>query len=112
MYLLELKNLIESFDAEDVPSIVGEARGASLQCASGGSVQGEGGVADISEPDRDAVEAREDFWIMSGEFLYRNHVMSRENCMLEANENQFGQIGRERYYSAENKFERFRWFLE
>ena len=38
-----------------------------LQCARGDSLQEEGGVADISGADRDAMEAREAFWSMSGD---------------------------------------------
>ena len=38
------------------------------------SLQEEGGVADFSEADCDAVEAREDFWSMSWEFVYHHHV--------------------------------------
>ena len=38
----------------------------ALQCARDDSLQEEGGVADISAT---LLEAREDFWIMSGEML-------------------------------------------
>ena len=48
-----------------------------LQCARVDSLQEEGGVADISEADRDAMEAREDFWSMSGDPVYRHHVTPR-----------------------------------
>ena len=34
----------------------------------------EGGYADMSEADRDAVGAKEDIWSMSGEFVDRHHV--------------------------------------
>ena len=40
------------------------------------------GVANVSEADRDAVEAGEDFWSMSGEFLYRHHVTPREQLCV------------------------------
>ena len=41
-------------------------------------MQEEGGVADSSESDRDAVEVREDFMSMSGECIYRHHLVARE----------------------------------
>ena len=47
-----------------VPSTLGE----SLQSARSDSMQEEVGVADSSEADRDAIEARADFWSMSEEF--------------------------------------------
>ena len=50
-----------------------------MQCSRGDSFQEEGGVSDFAEADRDAAEARKDFWSMSGElFIYRHHVMPRE----------------------------------
>ena len=50
----------------------------SLQGARSDSLQG-GRVENMSDADRDAMEAREDFWNMSGESMYRHqHVMSRE----------------------------------
>ena len=70
---------VDTFDARRVPSTLGEARSDPLQCARGDSLQEEGGVTDFSEADRDAVEAREDFWSVSGFiFLNRHHVMHRE----------------------------------
>ena len=51
------------------------------QCARGDSLQEEGGVAEFSEADRDAMEAREDVWSMSGEFIYRHNVVPENNCM-------------------------------
>ena len=47
-------------------------------------MQEEGGVQHCCEADRDAMEAREDFRSMSGEFLYRHHVMPRENVLQES----------------------------
>ena len=49
--------------------------------AQGVSLQDEGGVAGLSEAHRDAVEAREDFWSMSGEFIHRHQVMPREHVV-------------------------------
>ena len=46
------------------------------------SLQEEVGVADCAEADRDAVKVREDFWRMSGKFIYRHHVMSREQLYV------------------------------
>ena len=52
---------IKSFDAEGAPSTLGEARSDPLQSARDDSLQEECGVADTSEADRDAMDAREDF---------------------------------------------------
>ena len=46
------------------------------------SLQEEGGVADFLEADRGAAEAREDFWSMSGEPIYRNYVISEEQLRV------------------------------
>ena len=58
-------------------SAEGEARGDPLQSARGDSAR-EGGGANISEADRDAMEAREDFWSISEKFIYRHHVTPGE----------------------------------
>ena len=50
---------MESFDAGTEPSTFGEARGDPLQSARDSSLQEEGVVADLSEAEREAVEARE-----------------------------------------------------
>ena len=65
-----------------VPSTLGEARNDFSQSARDNSLQEEGGVADVSEADRDAMEAREDFWSMSGEFIYDHHVVPSEQLYL------------------------------
>ena len=57
-----------------VPSTFGEARGHFLQ--------EEGGVADFSEADRDAMEAREDILSMSVFFFGRQHVMPRQQLYV------------------------------
>ena len=57
---------------------MGKKRSDPLQFARVDSLQEERGVADTSEDDSDAVEAREEFWSVSGEFLDRHHVMPRE----------------------------------
>ena len=57
---------------------MGKKRSDPLQFARVDSLQEEHGVADTSEDDRDAVEAREEFWNVSGEFLDRHHVMPTE----------------------------------
>ena len=57
---------VGSFDAAE-PFTSGLVSGEPLQSARSDSVQEEGRVADFSEADRDGVEAREDFWSMSGE---------------------------------------------
>ena len=36
----------------------------------------------LSEADRDAMEARRDFWKRSGEFIYCHHVMPREQLYV------------------------------
>ena len=46
------------------------------------TLQEEGGVAYVSEADRDAMEAREDFWSMSSEFIYDHHVVPSEQLYL------------------------------
>ena len=38
-------------------------------------LQGGGGVPDSSEADRDVMDTREDFWSMSGGFLFRHHTV-------------------------------------
>ena len=45
------------------------------------SLHEEGGHADISEADRDVVEAREDIWSMSGEFVDRHYVGARKKSV-------------------------------
>ena len=50
--------------------------------AKGDSLQEEGSVADISEADREAVDAKEDVWSMSGDFTYRHHVVPREKLYV------------------------------
>ena len=67
---------METVDAGGVPSAFGQAR--VTLCNSQGvsdSLQEEEGVADSSEADRDAMEARGDLWSMSGDFFYHHHVM-------------------------------------
>ena len=59
---------VERFDAERGPS-TGEATGDLLQCARSDSLQEEGVAVDLLEADRDAAEAREDFWSMSGQLV-------------------------------------------
>ena len=53
-----------------------------MQCARGDSSQKEGGFANVSEADRDATEAREDFWHMSAAFIYCHHVKPREQLYV------------------------------
>ena len=48
------------------------------QSARDSCLQEEGGVADFAEADLDAVEVKRDIWCMSGEFVYRHHVVLRE----------------------------------
>ena len=50
---------VESFDAGTEPSTFGEARSDPLQSARDSSLQEDGVVADLSEAEREAVEARE-----------------------------------------------------
>ena len=52
------------------PSTLGEASRDPLPCARRDFLE-EGGDADISEADRDAVETRCHFWSMTGAFMYR-----------------------------------------
>ena len=61
---------------------MGEARCDPLQSARCDSLQEEGGVADFSEADRDAMEVMEDFWSMSGENIYRHNVTPREQLYV------------------------------
>ena len=101
---------VESFDAVEVPSTLGEARSDLFQCARDNSLQEGSRVAECSDADRDAVEAGEDFCSVSGEFIYRHHVTPREHLYVpkassfpilsnysEADKTQFGQFGREQY---------------
>ena len=60
------RHRVESVDVGGVPSTLGEARVNLLQCARGDSLQEEGVVADFSEGDRGAMEAREYFSSMCG----------------------------------------------
>ena len=93
---------VESFDARRAPSTLREARSDSGE--------EESGVADVSEADRDPMKATEDFRSMLGEFIYRHHVMPREQLYVPKessfpvsskfidvvrHENQYGQLGRE-----------------
>ena len=69
---------VETFDAGGVPSTLGQARNNNLQFArSSLQEEEEEGVADSSEADRDAMEARGDSRSMSGDFFYHHHVMPR-----------------------------------
>ena len=47
-----------------------------------GSLQEQGGSADVSEADGDTMDAMEFYWSMSGEFTYRHHVMPREHLYV------------------------------
>ena len=47
------------------------------------------GVADVPEADRDAVEAMEDFWSMSGEFNDAYHVVPREQLYVPKESHHF-----------------------
>ena len=69
----------ESFDAERVPTTLGEVKGDRLQSAGSDSWEEEGGVADFSEADRDALEAREAFWSMSTVSCPENNCMYRKS---------------------------------
>ena len=76
-------------------------------------LQEEGGVADISEADRDAMEARKDLWSKSGDVFIATASCPKNNCMYrkslhsqtrsnsltprEKQKKQFGQLGREQY---------------
>ena len=42
----------------------------------------EGGVADISPVDRDAVEVKEDIWRLYGEIIVRHHCVPREQLYV------------------------------
>ena len=58
----------------------------------GDPLQEEGEVADISEADRDAVEPREDFWSMSGEYLSPPcHAQRRIVCTEQSHHSQILQ---------------------
>ena len=60
---------------------MGKARVTLLKSAKRDSLQ-QGGVADFSEADRDALEARREFWTVSEEFSLRHHVMPREQLYV------------------------------
>ena len=69
------------FDAGGVPSTLGQGRvDFFLQCARWDSLQPERAFADDSEADRDAMEAKEDFWRMSGDLQIVTTFCS-EKCM-------------------------------
>ena len=53
-----------------------------MQSARDNSLLQEGEVADFSEADRDAMEARDDFCRMSGEVTCPYHVMLREQVYV------------------------------
>ena len=61
--------------AKPYATTFGERRSDPLQSARDNSSQEEGRVADFSEVVRDAMEARGDFWSMSGEFICRYHAI-------------------------------------
>ena len=92
---------------------MGETSTDPLRCVRDDSLQEEDGVADFSEADPDAMEAREDFQSVSWEFVYRHHVVPREQLyvpkessfaipskysdVVSQTTNQPGQFGREQY---------------
>ena len=102
---------VEMFDAGRVPSTLGEARGDPLQSARSDFLQGGDGVADYAEADRYAMEAREDFRSCLVFFFVATmscpqwHAPKESSFPIpfkihgrrEANENRFGQVGREQY---------------
>ena len=62
---------VENFDAGGVPSTLGEARSDPLQSARCDSLREENGDANISEADRDDMEARTEFMCMCGDiYIY------------------------------------------
>ena len=90
---------------EGIPSTSGEARGGPWHCARIDSLQEEGGVADFSEADRDAMEARKDFWSLSGGFFPPPYHAQRTTFMhqkspayievVRQTKKRFGQFVRE-----------------
>ena len=90
---------------EGIPSTSGEARGGPWHCARIDSLQEEGGVADFSEADRDAMEARKDFWSLSGGFFPPPYHAQRTTFMHQKSQHtlrvvrqtkkRFGQFVRE-----------------
>ena len=72
---------VESFDAGAVP-FFDEARSDLLQSSREYFSARRRRSADFSETDRDATEAREDFWSLSGEFMYRHDVVPREQWYM------------------------------
>ena len=75
---------------EEYP-LLGARRGVTSCSARGNSLQEEDGVADFSEADRGAMEAREDFRCMSVELVYRHHVMPREHLHIPKEHSQIRQ---------------------
>ena len=72
----------ESFDAGAVPSTLSVARSGTLQFARRDSLQEEGGGSDVSEADRDAMEARDDLCGVCLENLFIATTLCYENnCM-------------------------------
>ena len=66
----------------EYPQTLGEARGNPLQCVMGDSLQ-EGGAADVSGADGDAVEAREDFGVCLGQLLIATLYVPRTLACTE-----------------------------
>ena len=90
---------------------MGEARRDPFQSARDNSLQEDGGVADFSDADCGAMEAREDFWSMFGEFLLIATMSCLENKLYVLKESislpsKFIDVGRE----TKNQFGH-RWFL-
>ena len=66
---------------------LGEARGNPLQGARGESLDEEGGVAKVSEADRNALQTREDIWSKSGAFVIAGASCPQNNCMYRQSHN-------------------------
>ena len=60
----------------------GRGEGHPAQSARDSSLQEEGGDADFTGCDRDAMEAREAFWSVTEECIHRHHVMPRGQLYL------------------------------
>ena len=108
----ESRDLRRGRGTGEVRSTCGESRSDPLRIAKGHSLQEEGGVADLSEVDCDAIEEREGFWSMSGKMfiafvscpenngMYRRAIIPNSfelHWRREANHNQLGQFGRGQY---------------
>ena len=47
-----------------------------------GSLHGEDEEPDLAQAEKDARREKHDFWSISGNYIYRHHVLGREICVF------------------------------